>query len=170
MNAGRRAALGCLGVLPFLLTACGRDARAPALASGRPLPTVAIPDLEGLPRALGEAGRPSLINFWATWCPPCRAEMGGLERLHREFGGAGLVVQGVSVDTDANLVREFILQQGIGFPILLDHDGRVTQGTLGVRIFPTTLLVRRDGSIAEVVVGERDWDGAAAHDSARALL
>lgn len=165
----RRAALGRLAVLPFLLAACGREAH-PKLTPGTPLPSLALPGLDGTVQALGGARRPAVINFWATWCPPCRAEMGGLERLHRRFAAAGLLVQGVSADTDANLVREYLLREGVGFPILMDPAGKRAREALGIGLFPTTLLVRRDGVVAEVAVGERDWDAGPAHEAVRALL
>ncbi|HZX30474.1 MAG TPA: TlpA disulfide reductase family protein [Rhodocyclaceae bacterium] len=168
-GVGRRAALGRLAVLPWLLAACGREAES-KLAAGQPLPALTLSGLDGPEQALGGAGRPAVINFWATWCPPCRAEMGGLERLHRRYSAAGLAVQGVAVDTDANLVREYRLREGIGFPILMDPAGKRARAALGIGLFPTTLLVRRDGVVAEVVVGERDWDAGPAHDAVRALL
>lgn len=134
------------------------------------MPGLELPDLEGRMVRLDGLGKPLLLNFWATWCPPCRAEMAGLDRLHRSLGAAGLVVFGASVDDDANLVREFILQQGIGFPMVWDRAGKMAKMTLGIRGFPTTLLVRRDGVIADVVTGQRDWDGAPARGTVQALL
>ena len=129
-----------------------------------------LPGLDGRVVRAGGPGRPALLNFWATWCSPCRAEMGGLDRLYREFGNAGLAIAGISVDSDANLVREFLLQQGIGFPVLWDRGGEVSKKALEVRVFPTTVLVRRDGIIADVVLGERAWNESPARDWVRALL
>lgn len=168
--ARRREALRRLGALPLLLTACGRDAAAPILTAGAPLPALDLPDLQGRRVRLGGPGQPLILNFWATWCPPCRAEMGGLDRLHRALGAAGLRVVGVSVDRDANLVREYVLQEGLAFPILWDRAGEVAQAALGVRAFPTTALVGRDGVIAEVLLGERDWDAGPARERVQALL
>lgn len=167
----RRVVLGWMGALPFLLAACGRAAETSPLAVGKPMPALELPGLDGRMVRVGDSpGRPLVLNFWATWCPPCRAEMGGLDRLHREFGEAGLGVFGISVDSDPNLVREFILQQRIVFPILWDRAGDLTQGALRVGAFPTTVLVRRDGSIADVLLGERNWDASPARDAVRALL
>lgn len=96
--------------------------------------------------------------------------MGGLDRLYRELHEAGLGIYGISVDDDINLVREFVLQNRIGFPILWDRSAAVTQGRLALRVFPTTVLVGRDGRVAEVVVGERRWDAPPMQDTVRALL
>ncbi|HJW27309.1 MAG TPA: TlpA disulfide reductase family protein [Rhodocyclaceae bacterium] len=166
----RREALRRLAALPFVLSACGRDAATPALVAGATLPVLDLPDLHGRRVRLGGPGQPLVLNFWATWCPPCRAEMGGLDRLHRALGAASLRVVGVSVDRDLNLVREYVLQEGLAFPILWDRAGEAVQAALGVRAFPTTALVRRDGLIAEVLLGERDWDAGPARERVQALL
>lgn len=166
---GRRRALRALAALPWLAAACGRDATVARLAAGHALPDIELPDLDGRMRRLGP-GQPMLINFWATWCPPCRAEMASLERLHQALGPAGLAVYAISVDEDLNLVREFVLQQRLGFPVLHDRGRGVTEERLGIRVFPTTLLVRRGGAVAEVVLGERTWDAPPSRDAARALL
>lgn len=169
-TAGRRSFLCRMGVSPFLVAACGRDEGGSLLAVGKAMPVLDLPDLDGRSGRIGGGGLPLLINFWATWCRPCRAEMGGLDRLHRKFSNAGLSVIGVSIDTDANLVREFILQQGFVFPIFLDRAGEKTLGSLRIGAFPTTVLVRRDGAVADVVVGERNWDEGPARDGVLALL
>lgn len=167
----RREALGRLGVLPFLLAACGRAAPPPpVVAAGKLMPAVDLPDLAGRRIKVGGGGRPLLLNFWATWCSPCRAEMAVLERLHRRLGPAGLLVAGISVDGDVNLVREFILQQGLDFVLLWDQAGEMTRKALGIRTFPTTVLVRRDGVIADVMAGERTWDSGTALEAVQSLL
>lgn len=162
--------LGRLGILPFLLAACGRAPSPPVVGAGKAMPAVELPDLAGRRARIGGDGQPLLLNFWATWCRPCRAEMAGLERLHRSLGPAGLRVVGISVDSDVNLVREFILQQGLDFVLLWDRAGEMTQNALGIRVFPTTVLVRRDGTIAEAMAGERNWDDSTAQEAVRALL
>lgn len=129
-----------------------------------------LPDLAGRMVNLGGREEPLLLNFWATWCPPCRAEMGGLDRLYRRWHGAGLAMFGISIDEDANLVREFILQTGITFPVLHDRSGVLAQDALALHSFPTTILVARDGVVAEVAIGERRWDVSPAEDAVRTLL
>lgn len=131
---------------------------------------IELPDLAGRVVRPGGGGQALLLNFWATWCPPCRAEMAGLERLYRRLQGAGLALFGISIDDDVNLVREFVLQNGISFPILHDRSGALTQGRLALRSFPTTILVGRNGLVSDVVIGERRWDASPTLDAVRSLL
>lgn len=152
------------------MTGCGKETAEAPVAAGKLLPPLEFPDLDGRTHGLSGAGQALLLNFWATWCPPCRAEMAGLDRLYRQWRPAGLGIYGISIDDDINLVREFVLQNRIGFPILFDRAGLLTKATLALRTFPTTLLVARDGRIVEVVVGQRPWDQVPGQDAARALL
>src|SRR5205085_6791889 len=91
-------------------------------------------------------GRLVVVNFWATWCPPCVAEMPSLERMHRALGAEGLVVLGVSVDEDEGAVREFVARHGVSFPILRDPGGRAAAAyrTTGC---PEPLLVGPDRTV-----------------------
>lgn len=111
-----------------------------------------------------------LVNFWATWCRPCRAEMPALDALYRESRARGLEVLAVSVDADLQLVREFVLQTGVTFPVLFDRGGEATRRELSIAAFPTTLLVGRNGLVGEVVVGAREWDRGTARAAVEALL
>lgn len=170
VSGGRRSVLRLLGAMPWFLTACGREPVRPGLAAGAIMAGFGLPDLGGQMIEVVPGRQPMLINFWATWCLPCRAEMGSLDRLHAELGGAGLAVYGVSVDEDINLVREFVLQNRVEIPILHDRSGTITQNRLGVRAFPTTVLVRRSAVVADVVVGARAWDEPPMLAAARTLL
>lgn len=135
---------------------------------GRQLPALSLNDLDGVSRTL--AGGPCLLNFWATWCAPCRAEMAALNRLHRHFSGAGLAVVGISVDEDPNLVREYLHRHGLEFTILLDPGARLARAEFAVSGLPTSLLVDREHRCREVWVGERDWDAPAIRTALAALL
>jgi thiol-disulfide isomerase/thioredoxin len=103
------------------------------------------------------ANQPLLMNFWATWCEPCRREMSDLEGLHRQWAPKGLNVVAVSVDSDTHLVREFLLRESITFTVLLDPLQSLSKDRLNIRSFPTTLLVNREGEIRERILGERAW-------------
>ena len=143
-------------IVAAALAACGEAPQAPAI--GSPLPPVSVVRLEGGSGTLQEyAGRALVLNFWATWCPPCRAEMPSLQRLADAFPEGDLAVIGVSVDDDLNLVREFVLQHGIRFPVVAQSPAFPAVGQFGVTVFPTTILVTRERSIAAIVTGERDW-------------
>jgi peroxiredoxin len=90
-------------------------------------------------------GKVVLVNFWATWCPPCRKEMPDLETLYRRFGSKGLVVLGIS-DEDAAKVEPFIRERKVSFPVLLD-PGRKVNDMFVVDGLPKTLVYDRDGKL-----------------------
>jgi len=99
-----------------------------------------------------------LLNIWATWCAPCRAEMPSIERLHREFGPRGLKIVAVSVDDPGQqkAVRDFARELGLTFEILHDptHDIQKVYQTTGV---PETFVLGRDGVIRKKIIGATDW-------------
>jgi peroxiredoxin len=140
------------------LGACGATPREEAPVVGAHAPGYAATTLAGDSVRLAQlAGRPVLLNIWATWCPPCREEMPGLERLSKELGPEGLRVVGVSVDAkgDDDAVRDFLRENGITFTILRDPDARVSEAfrTTGV---PETFLIGRDGVILDHWIGRID--------------
>lgn len=111
-----------------------------------------------------------LLNFWATWCPPCIAEMPSLERLYQENKDKGLVVIGVATQDSKNDVKDFIDSSNITFPILLDPTGELTR-KLEIGGFPETFLFDKQGRFKLItdpktgelvfrVIGERDWSKA----------
>jgi peroxiredoxin len=123
-----------------------------------PLPEFALPDLDGaLHRRADYLGRPLLVNFWATWCPPCRAEMGDLDILARKLAPRGLQFLAVSVDDDRYLVAEYIRREKLAFTVLLDAGHQWSDKALRVPGFPTTYLVGADGLIRGAWIGARKW-------------
>ncbi len=122
-------------------------------------PTFELKDLEGKKVSLNDyKGRVIILNFWATWCAPCRAEMPSLEGLYRSFKDKGLVVIGVSVDSSERTVSSFVRGKGLSFPILLDKEKEVAFDSYGVVGLPVTFIIDRSGVIVEKVFGERQWD------------
>lgn len=104
-------------------------------------------------------GHPVLLNIWATWCAPCRAEMPSIERLQQTYGPKGLQVVAVSIDdpgTEAG-IREFARDMGLTFEILHDSTGRIQRAyeTTGV---PETVIIGRDGVIRKKIAMATDWD------------
>lgn len=120
----------------------------------RPAPELRARTLDGRALSLAELeGRVVVVNFWATWCPPCRLEMPALQELHEEHAGRGLVVLGLSVDRDGpDAVERFLEERGFDFPVAMaEPTHRRAFG--GVEEVPTTILVGRGGRIRHRVAG-----------------
>lgn len=107
-------------------------------------------------------GRPAVINLWATWCAPCRTEMPSLQRLATLLASEGIRVLALSVDTDHNLVREFVLKYGITMPVSIANSPNQAMAAIGVVALPHTLYVGADGRILGGHLGQRDWADPAA--------
>jgi thiol-disulfide isomerase/thioredoxin len=100
-------------------------------------------------------GRPIILNFWASWCGPCRVEMPAFQEAHEKHADDGLVILAINqtfID-DIDAARDFADEIGLTFPLLRDDDGRVSEGLYGVRGLPTTVVVRPDGSMAFAQIG-----------------
>jgi cytochrome c biogenesis protein CcmG, thiol:disulfide interchange protein DsbE len=142
-----------------------------ALARGEspPAPPLLLPSIEGAPVALaGLRGHPIILNFWASWCVPCRDEAPQLEAIWRRFGGRGLVVLGVDTKDLEAPGRAFLAQYGITYPNARDPDGSAARlfGTTGV---PETFFIGADGRIIGKFPGEQ-IDPAAWQTAAAGLL
>ena len=149
----------------LLLLLCGSwlappAAAAPALTpgSGGPAPALGLRDLEGRQFNLAAyRGKVVLINFWATWCEPCRQEMPSIQRLRDRLSGKGFAVLAVSVDEPDARVRQFVKQTGLDLTVVMDPGKTVTRNW-GVRYLPVSFIVGADGRIRYRVVGDIDWD------------
>jgi len=130
-----------------------------------------LPDLEGNWQRLSHfRGQVVLLNFWATWCPPCRAEMPSMETLYQTYRDQGFVILAVSSDVQSiAIIQPFLEQYRLSFPVLLDPKGQVT-GTYGVRSLPTTYLLDRQGRVVSREIGARNWANAGAQALIAALL
>jgi peroxiredoxin len=116
-----------------------------------------LPDLTGQTVRIRDLrGQVVLLNFWATWCAPCRDEMPALEVLARELGPRGLAVLGVNYKESRRQVQAFVREQKLSFPVLLDEAGEVAK-RYQVFALPVTVLVNRQGKVAGTVLGMRDW-------------
>jgi len=115
-----------------------------------------LPDLKGTPVKLKDfRGRVVFVNFWATWCVPCREEMPSMERLYQKYRGKGLVIVAVNYRESQKEARGFVEELKLTFPVVLD-DGTVST-LYGVFALPATHLVDRQGKGAARVLGARDW-------------
>jgi len=142
-----------------------------ALAPGTPAPEFQLPSLSGSPVALASLrGEVVVLNFWATWCPPCVAEMPSLERLHRALGPEGLAVVTVSTDEDEGELRDFVKRYSLTMPVLLDPGGRIAAGRYRTTGYPETFVIDRTGRLVKQYVGPAEWDTPAALAHFRELL
>jgi peroxiredoxin len=115
-------------------------------------------DLSGKKVSLSNyRGKLVFLNFWATWCPPCRAEMPSMERLYQKLKAKGLVILAVDLQEDAKTVQKFVGELKLTFPVVLDSDGRVG-ATYGARSIPTTYIIGREGSALGGTIGGHEWD------------
>src|SRR5215467_5171192 len=129
----------------------------------------ALRDLSGNTVTLGSyRGSPVLLNFWATWCGPCREEMPSMERLHRQLGGQGLTLLAINQKESVAKVANFMKSYGLTFPALLDMDGRVSSA-YRVWGLPTTYLIDAAGRLIGMESGPRDWASREAIDVVRRL-
>jgi thiol-disulfide isomerase/thioredoxin len=117
----------------------------------------------------GLKGRVVFLNFWATWCGPCRAEMPSMQRLYQKLKAEGLEVLAVDLREDKGAVQAFAKELGLSFPILLDSDGRVGSAYNAFSI-PTTYLLDREGFIFARAVGSREWDTPEMVETFRRIL
>lgn len=106
-------------------------------------------------------GKPLIINVWASWCEPCRAEMGSLERLSRQYGGKQFNIIGVSTDDDAYAALRFLLRMGITFDNYHDKN-LLLEDMLGADTIPLTLLIDANGKVLRKFHGYKIWDSAEA--------
>ena len=135
-----------------------RPAGTEAPASGQKAPAFSLPDIHGNPfQSAALAGKPAVINFFATWCPPCRGEIPGFVEVYEKYKGQGFAMVGISVDTDTKeKLPAFVADQKITYPVLLGGDGSTAKAYGGVSAIPTTFFVGPDGTIRNVHVGFMD--------------
>lgn len=134
---------------------------------GQPLE---LADLEGKTHRLADyRGKVVLVNFWATWCAPCREEMPSLERLRQALAGRPFAVLAVNVGEGGRVAGDFMNAMPHGFAVLLDRDGGTTKAW-GARILPATYVLGPDGEVRFRHFGALDWSSAEARSRITALM
>lgn len=167
----RRQALVALGAgLSSPFAVADDSAQRRGWPRGRTTPALDLPRRGGGRWRLEDVrGQVVLLNFWASWCTPCRVEMPSLELLAQRHERDGLLVMAVNYrETDA-AVNRFLSEMPLTLDILRDADGAAARDW-GVRIFPSTIAIGRDGKAAFTVTGELDWAGPQARQWVAPLL
>jgi cytochrome c biogenesis protein CcmG, thiol:disulfide interchange protein DsbE len=159
-----------LSLAALLVLAWTQGSRFTPVTVGSRAPRYEAKTLDGRTVSLQSLrGKVVVLNVWATWCRPCRAEMPALERLHQQFIGRGLEIVAVSVDTPLGTfgpsgnvggdVGAYTREMGLTFTIL--HDpARTIEDVFPIQGLPTTFIIDKDGRIDQKVVGARAWDEA----------
>jgi len=136
-----------------------QSAKYEPLAVGKQAPDFALVDLNDKPVKLSDLrGKVVFLNFWATWCKPCKEEMPSMEVLHKNFEKDGLAVLAVSIDrvTTTKDITPFLKSMNLTFPVLVDSWGRTDMPYKRTGV-PETFIIDREGVIREIVIGPRDW-------------
>lgn len=139
--------------------AMGRTPKKMEVAGDDPFAALgfSLEDLNGKVHSLEEyKDKVIFLNFWASWCPPCRAEMPSMQKLYESWDKKQFVMLAVNVRESENKVREFAEKNGYSFPILLDRDGAVAD-KYKVQGIPATYIIRDGGESIVGVVGAREW-------------
>lgn len=128
------------------------------VAMGDEAPDFQLEDNEGNKVSLSSLrGKVVMVNFWATWCPPCRAEMPSMEKLNNAMAKEDFVMLAINIEENGrSAVDEFLKKTPHSFPILYDDQG-VVQKLYGVYKFPESFVIRKDGIIDDKVIGAIDW-------------
>jgi peroxiredoxin len=133
-------------------------------------PRLELADAKGAKHRLSEyRGKVVLVNFWATWCEPCREELPSLERLRAALAGRPFVILAVQMGGSARTAQDVADDLRLGFPMLLDRDSSVT-AAWGVKTLPASFVIGPDGAIAFSHVGELDWSSRESRRRVETLL
>lgn len=140
--------------MTFLLVSTGSHA-----GTTKPgAPELGIPDIDGKQVNLSQyRGKVVAVNFWATWCPPCREELPSMQHTYEQLKGKGFVILAVNIGEPWDTVTPFVTQLKLSFPVLLDQENLMMQRWKAMGL-PTTYIVGRDGNIVKRITGGRDWN------------
>lgn len=144
-------------VSAVIYTIASKD-KVKVLAVGDKAPDFELVDLEGNKQQLSDyKGEGVFLNFWGTWCPPCKKEMPYIERQHKAFEGKGVHVLSINIAESRLKVETFRDQYGMTFPIAIDK-GKSVMGVYNVGILPATYLINKDGRIEQIITREMSED------------
>ncbi len=139
------------------------------IADAPQAPDFHLSDSEGVGHRLTDyRGRVVIVNFWATWCPPCREEMPSMQRAWEQLRAEDIMMLAINVGEDEDTIFRFTANYPVEFPLLMDLDSKVT-GEWPVRGLPTTFVVDPQGRLVYRAIGGREWDDAELLQAVRAL-
>jgi cytochrome c biogenesis protein CcmG/thiol:disulfide interchange protein DsbE len=142
--------VGVLALLAFALTSSDRERPRP----GEPAPDFSLPLFDGTQLSLSDLrGQVVVLNFWASWCAPCRKEAPDLQTVWEMYRGQGIVFLGITYQDARNASQEFVEEEGITYPNGIDEKGRISR-QYGVTAVPETFIIDRQGRVAWVHIGE----------------
>jgi thiol-disulfide isomerase/thioredoxin len=175
MSPATRARLTAgLTIAALLLTlgtarAAGGEQTLTPLEGTPQAPDFDLQDPEGNPQRLADyKGKPVILNFWATWCPPCREEMPSMQRAHEAVAPEGIALVAINVGEDADTIEQFLASYPVDFPLPMDLDSKVVQ-SYPVKGLPTTFVLDPEGRLVYIATGGREWDDPGLLDQVRAL-
>ena len=148
-----------LTIFSFLLTGCDQKiTQVKLIEIGKPVPDFTLSDAEGKSWNLSELrGKVVFINFWATWCPPCRQEMPSMQALYTTMPPSKFAMLTILSKDDPNRAKNMARKMGYTFPVLNDPDSK-TETDYGITGVPETFIVGPDGILKEKIIGPWDWD------------
>lgn len=156
MRFGTKAAAALVLAAAFSIAVRRVNAPAGPFFGRQPAPDFAAVDLDGRKRALSDyKGKVVLLDFWATWCEPCRTEIPEFAELQRKYGAQGLQVLGISLDDDPRPVRGFYARFNMNYPVMLG-DAELAESFGGILGLPVAFLIGRDGRIVAKYSGRTD--------------
>ena len=125
--------------------------------AGNPAPPLTLTDVQGKPVSLSDAkGKTVLLDFWTTWCPPCRQDAPALDRLYAKYAAKDLLIVGISVDEDRATVEQFLSKHPHTFPVALTTENDMPR-PYQIGVFPTYIVIDKDGSVASATQGEKGF-------------
>jgi thiol-disulfide isomerase/thioredoxin len=124
---------------------------------GKPAPDISVNDIHGVAVSLADLkGKTVLLDFWATWCPPCRADMPSLEKLNKKYGGKELTIIGISVDEERGIVEKFLGEHPHSYPVVLTSENEIPR-QYETREIPTYVVIDATGNVQAAVVGDKGF-------------
>ena len=153
MSKMLKAILVIMLISGLLITGCSADSEPSTATIGKPAPNFQLQNLDGQSISLsGLQGKPVLLNFWATQCPPCRSEMPYLQEIYNEWSDKELTLVAINIGESSAKVERFMQSQNLSLPVLLDTKQDVAQ-KYGIQYIPTTFFIDKDGIIQEKIIG-----------------